>query len=60
MNWLFWVVVVFLGYHVIDGLRRIRSIVGDYIGVSNLSDTSNYNIYSGPYINPRETVWKMQ
>lgn len=22
MNWLFWVVVVFLGYHVIDGLRR--------------------------------------
>ena len=22
MNWLFWVVVVFLGYHVIDGIRR--------------------------------------
>lgn len=22
MNWLFWVVVVFLGYHIIDGLRR--------------------------------------
>ncbi|MBO5158883.1 MAG: CvpA family protein [Lachnospiraceae bacterium] len=22
MNWLFWVVVVFIGYHVIDGLRR--------------------------------------
>ena len=22
MNWLFWVVVVFIAYHVIDGLRR--------------------------------------
>ena len=22
MNWLFWVVVVFLGYHIVDGLRR--------------------------------------
>ena len=29
MNWLFWVVVVFLAYHVIDGLRRgfIRKVV---------------------------------
>ena len=29
MNWLFWVVVAFLAYHVIDGLRRgfIRKVV---------------------------------
>ena len=29
MNWLFWVVVAFLAYHVFDGLRRgfIRKVV---------------------------------